>query len=88
MFGIPYVPAPPPDHWLEHEEETLLQGCCLHTPGHTPGSMSFLFEKSCLLRVIRSFKVQSEEPIYGEVTSIRLKHQSGKSFTNLMKQQR
>ena len=42
MFGIPYEPAPPPDHWLEHEEETLLQGCCLHTPGHTPGSMSFL----------------------------------------------
>ena len=24
MFGIPYKPAPPPDHWLEHEEETLL----------------------------------------------------------------
>lgn len=49
MFGIPYEPAPPPDHWLEHEEETLLQGCCLHTPGHTPGSMSFLFEEEKLL---------------------------------------
>ena len=21
MFGIPYEPAPPPDQWLEHEEE-------------------------------------------------------------------
>ena len=25
MFGIPYDPAPPPDHWLEHEEEIQIQ---------------------------------------------------------------
>ena len=52
LFGIPYEPVPPPDHWLEHEEEINLQehrGQCLHTPGHTPGSMSFVFEKENLL---------------------------------------
>ena len=52
MFGIPYEPAPPPDHWLEHEENiqiSNLEGQCLHTPGHTPGSMSFLFEHEKLL---------------------------------------
>jgi glyoxylase-like metal-dependent hydrolase (beta-lactamase superfamily II) len=52
MFGIPYEPTPPPDHWLEHEEEIqiqLIRGQCLHTPGHTPGSMSFLFKEEDLL---------------------------------------
>ena len=52
MFGIPYEPTPPPDHWLEHEENiqiSNLEGQCLHTPGHTPGSMSFLFEHEKLL---------------------------------------
>ena len=52
MFGIPYEPAPPPDHWLEHEEEIQIQqirGQCLHAPGHTPGSMSFLFKEEDLL---------------------------------------
>ena len=52
MFGIPYEPAPPPDHWLEHEENiqiSNLEGQCLHTPGHTPGSMSFFFEHEKLL---------------------------------------
>ena len=52
MFGIPYRPTPPPDHWLEHEEEldiNQFKGKALHTPGHTPGSMSFLFEQQKLL---------------------------------------
>lgn len=47
LFGIPYEPVPEPDQWLEHEEEILLPqaiGKVLHTPGHTPGSISFLFE--------------------------------------------
>ena len=47
MFGIPFKPSPPPDQWLEHEEEIDLndvQRKALHTPGHTPGSMGFLFE--------------------------------------------
>ena len=52
MFGIPFEKPPPPDQWLEHEEEIDVkgvQGKALHTPGHTPGSMCFLFEKQKLL---------------------------------------
>ena len=52
MFGIPFEPPPPPDQWLENEEEidlNVLQGKALHTPGHTPGSMCFLFESQKLL---------------------------------------
>ena len=52
MFGIPFEPTPPPDQWLENEEEidlNDLQGKALHTPGHTPGSMCFLFESQKLL---------------------------------------
>lgn len=44
MFGVPYVPVPPPDYWLKDEEQLLigeLTAVALHTPGHTPGSMSF-----------------------------------------------
>ena len=52
MFGIPFEKTPPPDQWLEHEDEIEVkgvQGKALHTPGHTPGSMCFLFEKQKLL---------------------------------------
>ncbi|MFJ3486424.1 MBL fold metallo-hydrolase [Pseudomonas sp. NPDC090202] len=50
VFRVPYVPVPSPDRWLEHDEE-LACGCgvALHTPGHTPGSMSFWFEDAKLL---------------------------------------
>lgn len=46
MFGVPYVPVPPPDYWLKDEEKLMLGGVeavALHTPGHTPGSMCFHF---------------------------------------------
>mgnify|MGYP001585255022 FL=1 len=52
MFGIPFEKPPPPDQWLEHEEEIDVkgvQGKALHTPGHTPGSMCFLFANQKLL---------------------------------------
>ncbi|MBQ47907.1 MAG: MBL fold metallo-hydrolase [Zetaproteobacteria bacterium] len=50
MFGIPYEPVPEPDHWLEHEEDIdCCDGKALHTPGHSPGSMSFYFEKHNIL---------------------------------------
>jgi hydroxyacylglutathione hydrolase len=53
VFGIPYLPVPPPDYWLHDEEKILLgglSGVALHTPGHTPGSMSFFFpEQKCVL---------------------------------------
>ena len=35
MFGVPYVPAPPPDYWLKDEERLAigeLEGIALHTP--------------------------------------------------------
>ena len=43
-FGVPYVPVPPPDYWLKDEEKVSVgqvTAIALHTPGHTPGSMSF-----------------------------------------------
>jgi hydroxyacylglutathione hydrolase len=44
VFGVPHVPVPMPAYWLQ-DEETLSIGqvslIALHTPGHTPGSMSF-----------------------------------------------
>ncbi len=52
MFGIPFEKPPPPDQWLQHEEEIDVkgvQGKALHTPGHTPGSMCFLFANQKLL---------------------------------------
>ncbi len=52
MFGIPFEKPPPPDQWMEHEEEIDVkgvQGKALHTPGHTPGSMCFLFANQKLL---------------------------------------
>jgi len=50
MFGVPYAPVPAPDQWLSDDEE-LACGCgvALHTPGHTPGSMSFWFPEAKLL---------------------------------------
>ena len=44
VFGVQYVPVPPPDHWIADEEKVLVgqvTAVALHTPGHTPGSMSF-----------------------------------------------
>lgn len=53
MFGMPYHPVPDPDSWLEHEQDLSIGstncGIALHTPGHTPGSMSFLFKELNLL---------------------------------------
>ena len=50
MFGVPYSPVPDPDHWLEHEEPLeCIGGQCIHTPGHTPGSMSFYMPDEQLL---------------------------------------
>jgi len=50
LFGIPYKPAPEPDHWLDDEEPLHCgDGLCIHTPGHTPGSMSFYFADEGLL---------------------------------------
>lgn len=49
-FGIKGARAPKADGWLKDGSEL---GCCggtaIHTPGHTPGSMSFLFESAQLL---------------------------------------
>lgn len=44
LFGVPYVPSLLPDYWLKDEEKLLLGQTpvvALHTPGHTPGSLSF-----------------------------------------------
>lgn len=44
VFGVPYAPVPLPDYWLKDEEQFAvgtLACIAIHTPGHTPGSMSF-----------------------------------------------
>jgi len=44
MFGVTYSPVPLPDYWLKDEEKLSVgqvSVTALHTPGHTPGSMSF-----------------------------------------------
>jgi len=50
MMGMPFKPLPDPDQWL-HDDEGLCccNGVAMHTPGHTPGSMSFWFEDYNLL---------------------------------------
>lgn len=52
MFGVPSMPVPLPEYWLSDEEKLALggvEGVALHTPGHTPGSMSFYFPAARLL---------------------------------------
>ena len=50
MFGLAPRSLPDPDGWLRDDEDL---GCCngvtIHTPGHTPGSLSFWFERYKLL---------------------------------------
>ena len=45
-FGVPKVTLPEPDYFM-HDDQDL--SCCggvaIHTPGHTPGSISFWFEE-------------------------------------------
>ena len=51
-FGVPYVPVPLPDYWLQDEEKVILGGIeamAVHTPGHTPGSMCFHMASEKLL---------------------------------------
>jgi glyoxylase-like metal-dependent hydrolase (beta-lactamase superfamily II) len=47
MFGGAYIQAPLPDRWLLDEEKFVIgkvHGEVIHTPGHSPGSLSFYFE--------------------------------------------
>lgn len=47
LFRVPYTPVPDPDHYLVDDQDLhCCGGVALHTPGHTPGSMSFWFEEA------------------------------------------
>ncbi len=49
-FGIPYNPLPSPDRWINDDAAlNCSDGVAIHTPGHTPGSMSFWFKDANLL---------------------------------------
>lgn len=49
-FNIDFKPTPPPDFNIEDQQDlTHCSGVCIHTPGHTPGSVSFHFESEKLL---------------------------------------
>ena len=46
MFGVPPVTLPDPDHYLKDDQALeCCGGVAIHTPGHTPGSVSFWFEQ-------------------------------------------
>jgi glyoxylase-like metal-dependent hydrolase (beta-lactamase superfamily II) len=52
LFGVASAPVVKPDHYLKDEEKISVgeaEGVALHTPGHTPGSMSFYFRSAQLL---------------------------------------
>ena len=52
LFGVASAPVVKPDHYLKDEEKLAVgetEGVALHTPGHTPGSMSFYFRSAQLL---------------------------------------
>lgn len=52
LFGVASAPALAPEHFLKDEERIGvggLHGIALHTPGHTPGSMSFHFPSDGLV---------------------------------------
>lgn len=52
LFGVASAPALMPEHFLIDEEQIgvgELKGIALHTPGHTPGSMSFHFPSAQLV---------------------------------------
>ena len=50
VFNIDFKPTPPPDFNIEDQQDlTHCSGVCIHTPGHTPGSVSFHFESEKLL---------------------------------------
>ncbi len=49
MLGLQPVTVPPPDKFLKDDEALSLGGVAIHTPGHSPGSMSFWFEEHKLL---------------------------------------
>ncbi len=50
VFGVPYQAIPDPDEWLVDDLDLdCAGGVAMHTPGHTPGSMSFWFEDYNLL---------------------------------------
>ncbi len=46
MFGVPEVKLPVPDGHLKDDQAlNCCGGVAIHTPGHTPGSISFWFEE-------------------------------------------
>lgn len=52
MYGIPAEQSPMPSHFLKEGEKIKLaehELLCIHTPGHSPGSISFYYEKSKFL---------------------------------------
>ena len=49
-FNVPYTSLPDPDRWIDDDQALCCcSGVAIHTPGHTPGSVSFWFEGAKLL---------------------------------------
>ena len=88
VFGVSYVPALAPDHWLTDEEKVMLGQVpivALHTPGHTPGSMSFHVPNDKLLLAGDTlFRGSMAGPTYGAVTLRLSRNQFVSDSTPLM----
>lgn len=51
-FGLPEVNLPDVDNWLNEGDTTVLgKGKIIHTPGHSPGSVSIVFEDEATIVV-------------------------------------
>ena len=49
-FNVPLTTLPDPDQWIEDDAAlNCCNGIAIHTPGHTPGSVSFWFDQQNLL---------------------------------------
>ena len=52
MFGVPVEPSPDPSIWLEDGQSLTLGETeirVLHTPGHSPGGVTFLVEDAAIV---------------------------------------
>ncbi len=52
MFGLPWFGAPPVAHWIGDGEDVGLEGLpvrAVHTPGHSPGSVTFVVEDGLIV---------------------------------------
>ena len=70
LFGIPYKPAPEPDHWLDDEEPLHCgDGLCIHTPGHITRNPAVGQGRQCIRIISTRCSVRQATLSFGLGTS-------------------